>query len=127
MISKYIFISEYEKCSMEKFTPLTDFFTAVKEDARINPIHISIYITLLYRWQESALDNPLCIFSHEVMPFCKVSGPATYHRSIRELHQWGYIKYVPSYNHFLGSLVYIIPIPGSSIEKNSLGNCVLKK
>ena len=44
------------------------------------------------------------------MPICKISRPATYHRSIKELREYGYIEYLASYNQFLGSMVRIIPL-----------------
>jgi len=83
------------------------FMAKAKEDPRIGPMHISLYTALLYLWQERNCTHPLSVFSHEVMPVCKISGPATYHRTIRQLHSLGYIKYVPSYNHYLGSLVWL--------------------
>jgi hypothetical protein len=88
------------------FQPLSDFFTSIKEDQRIGPYHISLYTALLKCWQERAFEQPLSVFSKEVMPLCMIAGSNTYHRTIRELHAYGYIRYIPSYNHFLGSLVY---------------------
>ncbi|CAN5580530.1 transcriptional regulator [soil metagenome] len=41
------------------------------------------------------------------MEISKISGKATYHKVIRELHNFGYIKYEPSFNYFRGSLVYM--------------------
>jgi len=86
---------------------VSNFIESVKEDPRINTAHISLYVSLVSYWYANSQKNPLCVFSRDIMPVCKISGPATYHRSIRELHEYGYIKYVPSFNHFLGSLVYI--------------------
>lgn len=86
---------------------IADFIESVKEDPRISMAHISLYVSLVTYWYVNGRVNPMCVFSKEIMPACKISGVATYHRSIRELHAYGYIKYVPSFNHFLGSLVYI--------------------
>ena len=86
---------------------IAEFIESVKEDPRISMAHISLYVSLVNYWYVNGRANPLCVFSKEIMPACKISGVATYHRSIRELHVYGYIKYVPSFNHFLGSLVYI--------------------
>jgi len=41
------------------------------------------------------------------MELAKISGVATYHKTIRELHEYGYIKYQPSYNRFSRSRIYI--------------------
>jgi hypothetical protein len=86
---------------------LTGFMERVKEDPRIGVTHIGLYAALLTLWQQRQRITPIPVFSHEVMPYCKLFGPATYHRTIRQLHEYGYIKYVPSYNHFLGSLVFL--------------------
>jgi hypothetical protein len=83
-----------------------DFIENVKEDLRITTAHISLYVSLVNQWFANGEKTPLSIFSKEIMPICKISGAATYHRSIRQLHEYGYIRYIPSYNHFLGSLVY---------------------
>jgi len=85
---------------------VSDFIENVKDDPRINTAHISLYVSLVNQWYANGRKSPLSIFSKEIMPICKISGAATFHRSIRQLHEYGYIKYVPSYNHFLGSLVY---------------------
>jgi hypothetical protein len=87
---------------------LNTFMEATKDDVRINTAHISLYVSLTFHWQKRDYKNPLSVFRHEILPFCKISGTATYHRSMKELHEFGYIRYVPSYNHFLGSLVYFI-------------------
>lgn len=87
--------------------PIINFIESVKEDSRINSTHISLYVSLVHQWMAKGKINPLAVYRQDIMSLCKISGTATYHKSIRELHEYGYIKYVPSFNHFLGSLVYI--------------------
>jgi hypothetical protein len=86
---------------------LISFVSAIKSDTRIGPMHISLYMALLYSWHEQGLVNPIYIFSSQLMPLAKISGLATYHRTMRQLAEYGYVKYVPSYYHLLGSLVYL--------------------
>lgn len=81
------------------------FFMFAAADPRIGPAHISMYMALLVCYSEQRL-NPIYIFSTQLKPMVKISGPATYHRTIRQLHEYGYIRYVPSFYHGLGSLVY---------------------
>lgn len=90
---------------------LSAFLETVKEDPRIGTAHISLYVSLIGLWWEKSFERPLSVFSYEIMPRCKIAGTATYHRNIKELHDYGYIKYIPSYNHFQGSLVYFVPLP----------------
>ncbi|WP_454803175.1 hypothetical protein [Mucilaginibacter phyllosphaerae] len=42
----------------------------------------------------------------ELMAFSKIASIATYHKCIRELDAFGYIRYQPSYHPKLGSRVY---------------------
>jgi len=86
---------------------LIRFMMAAKDDPRIGVTHIGLYAALLTIWHSRGKESPMSVFSHDVMPYCKLFGPATYHRNIRQLAEYGYIKYVPSNNHFLGSLFYL--------------------
>ena len=92
---------------MNETEMLVKFIEAAKDDARIGVTHIGLYAALLTLWHERKRACPFLVFSYEVMPYCKLLGPATYHRNIRQLAAYGYIKYVPSYNHHRGSLVYL--------------------
>jgi hypothetical protein len=86
---------------------LKTFFVAIREDPRINAVHISLFMAVIQLWHEHNCLNPFCIFSRDLMQLAKISGAATYHKSIRELDEYGYIKYEPSFNHRKGSLIYI--------------------
>ncbi len=41
------------------------------------------------------------------MEVAKISGLATYHKCIKDLHDYGYIQYEPSYNPAVSSQVYL--------------------
>jgi hypothetical protein len=82
------------------------FLNRVKDDPRISTAHVSLYASLCYLWIQKGMDGPLSFFSHELRGICKISSHSTFHKTIRELNAFGYIEYLPSYNHFLGSLVY---------------------
>lgn len=82
------------------------FVEKVKDDPRITTAHISLYVALVCMTGDEG--TSLKIFSYEVMPVCKISGSGTYHRCIRQLDEFGYIKYFPSYNHNKGSRVEFV-------------------
>lgn len=88
------------------YDALSRFLNEVGDDGRIGPSHISLYIAIL-QYAERYGENPVCAFSRDLMPLAKISGSATFNKNIWELHKYGYIKYVPSYNHFLGSKIFI--------------------
>ena len=81
------------------------FFSAIREDNRISPAHISLFMAIVQHWNDDNAKNQICVFSKDLMRLAKISGVATYHRCIKELDEYGYIKYRPSYNHFSGSLI----------------------
>ncbi len=84
---------------------LVRFLSRIESDQRITTAHISLYTVLWKKWEESRGEGFLIFFSHEIMPLCKISSYSTYHKVIKQLHEYGYINYAPSYNHFLGSKV----------------------
>ncbi len=96
---------------MEQLKPLSEFFAAIEGDPRISITHIGIYAALLQYWTKHNYSNPVRAYSHEIMQLAKISASTTYHKSIRELSEYGYIKYEPSFKRNQGSKVYII-FPG---------------
>jgi len=87
---------------------LTGFFDLVVKDERLNPTHISLYIALFQYWNVNRFQNPISISRSEIMKISKISAKGTYHKCMKELHDYGYIRYNPSYNPFRGSLVHLV-------------------
>jgi len=92
---------------------LTNFFNLSLEDASIKPTHISLFMSLCQFWCANKFINPINIHRTEVMSLSKIASIATYHKCIRELHDKGYIKYLPSNNPFKSSMVFIMLIDHS--------------
>ena len=87
---------------------LTAFFRRIRDDSRIGPVHISLFMAIIQFWKENDYKSPICVFGHQLMSLAKISGVATYHKSIHQLEEYGYIRYEPSYDRFVGSSIYII-------------------
>ncbi len=86
---------------------LTGFYDRIQEDDRLNPTHISLYLALFQFWNLNHFRNPISISRNEMMKLSKISAYGTYHKCIKELHQFGYIDYLPSFNPYKGSLVHL--------------------
>ena len=97
---------------MNYIAHLTGFFHRVSRDYRLNPTHVSLYMALFLQWNLSRFRTPLSVSRAELMEISRISSRVTYHRCIKELHAWGYLHYDPSYNHFRGSLVYMLDFCG---------------
>jgi hypothetical protein len=93
---------------------LAGFFERVAGDERLNPTHVSMYVSLFQFWNACRFQNPISISRNELMKVSKISAKATYHKCIRELNDYGYLQYRPSYNPFKGSLVYLFNFQAGS-------------
>lgn len=85
---------------------LSDFFDAIEKDPRINSTHIGVYAALLQYWNRWGYPNRLEVFSHEIIGLAKLSSRDTYFKYIRELSEYGYIRYERSFNRNVRSRIY---------------------
>ena len=86
---------------------LTGFFKKTATIKNINPSHISLYLALFQCWNINRFKNPITINREEIMISSKIKSKATYHKCMKELQALGFIKYTPSFNPYLGSVVEI--------------------
>lgn len=91
---------------MEQLKPLSDFFTAIEQDGRISITHIGIYAALLEYRAQMGNNNPIVAFSYDIMKIAKISSAMTYHKCVKDLNAYGYIRYEPSFNKNRGSKIY---------------------
>ena len=95
---------------MEEVKQLTTFYSAIKSDHRIGATHISLYMALFQFYNLNRLTNPITITRRAVMDVAKISGLATYHKCMKDLVEFGYIQYEPSYNPAINSQVYLLKL-----------------
>jgi hypothetical protein len=99
---------------MNYILQLSGFFQKVAVDNRLNPTHVSLYMAIFQFWNANHFHNPVSISRQELMKISKISAKATYHKCIKDLHTFGYIQYMPSFNPFKGSLVYLSDLQSSA-------------
>lgn len=92
---------------IQELSYLFKFLEVAEEDPRISPAHISLYAAILYYHVLQEYRNPISIYGRDLRKLAKVYAAATYHKCMGELKDYGYIRYIPSYNPGLGSLVYL--------------------
>ncbi|TFF33498.1 hypothetical protein E2R66_25670 [Mucilaginibacter psychrotolerans] len=78
----------------------------MSKDKRLNATHISLFTGLFVYWQRSDFANPFNITRKALMAYAKIASIATYHKCIRELDAYGYVRYQPSFHPAKGSLIY---------------------
>ena len=82
-------------------------FTQLSNDDRVTVWHVSVYMAIFFRWRENAYKNPFAITRREIMKLAHIGSIATYHKCIKQLKEYGYLEYVPSYDPSLGSQIYL--------------------
>ena len=86
---------------------LTAAMERFASDDRLNPTHVSLYLALFQYWNLARFKNPVSISRDEIMRLSKIGSKVTYHRCIKDLHNWNYLQYDPSHNPFKGSHVHM--------------------
>lgn len=93
---------------------LNGVFLQFSKDTRLNPTHISLYVTLFQLWNTNRFPEEFYINREEVMKYSKIGSKSTYHRCIKELSHWNYIIYFPSHNPYKGSKIKMLKFETST-------------
>ncbi|MBA4145962.1 MAG: hypothetical protein C0523_09380 [Cytophaga sp.] len=101
---------------MNKLKLLTDFINRVVTDKRLTTSHLSLSIALCHTWIDSGFNESYQISRRQIMHLSHIHSIATYHKVIKDLQKFAYLKYSPSYHPIKGSSVKLIV---SDFSKNS--------
>jgi len=96
---------------MGNLKQLSDFFSAIAKDGRIGVTHIAVYSALLTYRVNNGCRNPIHVYSRDIMPLAKISASTTYHRCMKQLSEYGYIRYQPSFKCNQASRIFFKEIP----------------
>ena len=102
--------------NMNYIRHLTGFYEKIHEDSRLNPTHISLYLALFQFWNLNHFQNPISISRNEMMKLSKIAAYGTYHKCIKDLQDFGYIEYLPSFNPYKGSMVNLFNFEDTEIK-----------
>ncbi len=92
---------------MKFATAIFLFMDIIQEDPRIGPSHISLYIAIVYSCRKQGSKMPIRIYRKDLMRRSKMRGKGTYHRCLRDLTEYGFIRYVPSNDSLKRSQIYL--------------------
>lgn len=92
---------------MEIKTQILDFLNRAQLDARLKPAHISVYMALFQSWILQGYNSQLFITRRQVMASAKLKSIGTYHKIIQQLQSYGYIRYIPSYDPRIRTMVQL--------------------
>jgi hypothetical protein len=95
------------KIKTSSLNQLMRFLGAVSTDPRIGASHVSVYMSLFQFWLSNGCQDPIQVNRRGIMANAKISGVATYHKCIKDLHAYGHIRYLPSYHPLCHSQVFL--------------------
>ncbi|WP_053187914.1 hypothetical protein, partial [Sunxiuqinia dokdonensis] len=93
---------------MNYIAHLNAFFDRVSGDGRLTAYHISLYLALFRQWNACRFSERFVISRAEMMDLARIGSANTYARCMKELTDWGYIRYKASSNLHRGSEVSCI-------------------
>jgi len=78
-----------------------------RDDPRITPWHVSLYMSLFQLWNSTRFKNEINIRRDDLMQFSKIGSTNTYAKCLKQLSEWKYINYIPSKSRFKSSKVHM--------------------
>jgi hypothetical protein len=102
--------------SVNYIAHLNNFFLKIPEDKRLKTTHVSLYLALFHTWNNARFSKEFFINRNEIMQQSRIGSKGTYHKCITDLSVWEYLKYTPSYNPQLGSVIHMFDF-GTSTEQ----------
>jgi hypothetical protein len=90
---------------MDRLQQLVGYINKAALDNRLKPVHISLFMALCHAWINSSFRYPCHTSRRRLMNASRIKSKATYHKVIRELQFFGYLKYHPSYHPMKGSKI----------------------
>jgi hypothetical protein len=101
---------------------LNQTFRRMWSDEKLTPFHVSLYFNLFQYWNMAKFKNPISINREEMMRASKIGSINTYIKCMKELDFLGYVSYKPSFNHHIGSKVYLFIFDNASDNSRDKGN-----
>lgn len=92
---------------MNALEPFIKFMSVIPNDARIGTTHMALYVALYDLWLENNQVDCVDLTVSQVMKRAKILARSTFVRAMRDLHEWGYLVYLPSYDNRVKSKVLL--------------------
>ncbi len=93
---------------MDRLQELMTFMHELASDLRLKPTHISLCLALCHAWVRSNFQNYFQVSRSKLMAASRIQSRATYHKVMKDLQAFGYLKYTPSYHPAKGSSVCLV-------------------
>jgi hypothetical protein len=99
---------------------LSKYILAMHADTRITVWHLVLYVTLVCHWELQGFQTPFAITRRQVMRLSHIGSIPTYHKYLKDLIGFGYIRYESSFHPVQGSHFWINSIADQHEEKEKV-------
>jgi len=82
-------------------------FELFNKDHKIKQGHITLYLAFFQKWNREFFKKTITINREWIMEKAKFKSKTTYHNYLKDLNDWGYLQYYPSYHPARGSKVQL--------------------
>lgn len=86
-------------------THLNGVMRKFHKDPGIGPGHRNLYLAFFQMWNKKRFPQKLMINSQLIMSIAKIRSRTTYLKLLQDLNKLGYLKYYPSSNPQIGSII----------------------
>src|SRR5687768_15560143 len=93
---------------LENMKQITDLINQVNLDERLKPLHLSMCMALCNCWIKNRFKASYNVSRRQLMKSSRIHSTATYHRIIKDLQNFGYVQYEPSYHPVRGSRISLV-------------------
>jgi hypothetical protein len=94
-----------QKEDLQKVAAYSHRIGHMEKDHRLLASHISLFTALFVCQQRRGFIQPFSVNRGELMVLSKIASIATYHKCIKNLDDYEYIHYQPSFHPKVGSLI----------------------
>lgn len=91
-------------------------FEKFDRDERIKQGHITLYLAFFQKWNREYFKKTITVNRTSIMERAKFKSKTTYHNYLKDLNDWGYLNYFPSFHPARGSKISM-PKFGTTTEQ----------
>ncbi|WP_051907739.1 hypothetical protein [Flavimarina sp. Hel_I_48] len=84
---------------------LNEVFKRFNEDPKIKQGHITLYLALFQKWNREFFRKTIRVNGREIRKWAKIKSKTTYHAHLKDLVDWGFLEYFPSFKPSVGSCI----------------------
>src|SRR5680860_595017 len=98
-------------------------FELFNNDIRIKQGHITLYLAFFQKWNREFFKKTITVNRELIMERAKIKSKTTYHNYLKDLNDWGYLQYFPSFHPARGSKIKMLKFGTST--GTTTGTCLL--